>query len=376
MACVDSLTQKEKLARELGGRSQQLLAGEDLRDASIQDLVEGQTARRLESRTHGVERQTHVERQQLGSRAGPLAQGQRQGARRQGTMDEQRRFELGEGVLHQLAAVARGKVFIAKAQAEVVAEILERRLEIADLAQIAEALEIFGKRLDEVAVNTAHGGRIALGGPAGHGLGHAADQQVVAQQLARLLVERRENRPALAHGALAHRRGQVTRQHLAPVRREELEVGEGPQHPEGDAADRKREPPFLEPHLEQRPRRHHVELRVILAQEAQPGHCLRAFLDLVEKQERPEWEALYIVARRKRDEELVGRPAGAHQRQVLEALEVELEKEVETFGQPAHGLGLARLPRPAHHTGLAVDLTGPGGQDRVDAAGQIHRLES
>lgn len=81
-----------------------------------------------------------------------------------------------------------------------------------------------------------------------------------------------------------------------------------------------REPPFLEPHLEQRSRRHHVELRVILAQEAQPGHRLRAFLDLVEKQERPGWEALYIVARRESDEELVGRPAGAHQRQILEAL--------------------------------------------------------
>ena len=116
----------------------------------------------------------------------------------------------------------------------------------------------------------------------------------------------------------------MARQHAPLVRRQELEEGEGPQHAEGDAADRKREPPLLEPDLEQRARRHDEELRVILAQEPQPGHRLGAFLDFVEKQEGAGWEALQVVACRQRGEELVGRAAGAHQRQVFEAFEVEL----------------------------------------------------
>ena len=68
-----------------------------------------------------------------------------------------------------------------------------------------------------------------------------------------------------------------------PGRPQKLPERKRPEGAKGDSADREREAALLQPNLHQRTGRHDRKLGVVFVQEAQPANGLRAFLDLVEK---------------------------------------------------------------------------------------------
>jgi len=172
-------------------------------------------------------------------------------------------------------------------------------------------------------------------------------------------------------GSRDRTRAEALGEHVLAERVEKLPEAQRPQRPEGDPADWKGEPSLLQAHLQEGPGRDHAEPRMVFPKEAQPLDRLRALLGLVEEEQGARREGRDVMARGQRLEEILRRAAGADQGEVLVALQVELEEQVEAAAQMADRRRFAGLAGPPEDERFAVVSRGPGGQDGIDLAREV-----
>jgi len=152
---------------------------------------------------------------------------------------------------------------------------------------------------------------------------------------------------------------QGPQEHLAILGPEELEETHRAHGPERDPSDREGKPLALQTDFQERSRGDHVEVREVLVEETQPFDRLGTFLDLVEKEQRPFGQTTNVVPCLQGHEEISRSITGPDHGQVMETLQVDLEKEVEILTEVPYRRRFPRLASPSEHQRLGRTTPAP-----------------